>query len=71
LVNKNVIRYEDIEVGNELGKGSYGRVCLGQWRGATVALKFCKEKGGLNEFWREASLMRYTPSQQMRKNVIK
>jgi hypothetical protein len=39
--------------------------------GATVALKFCKEKGGLNEFWREASLMRYTPSQQMRKNVIK
>jgi serine/threonine protein kinase len=30
---------------------------LGRWSGAEVALKFCKEKEGLEDFWKEANLM--------------
>jgi hypothetical protein len=63
LSNKHQIPFEDIEIGNELGRGSYGRVCLGRWSGTSVALKFCKEKGGLDEFWKEVKLMTYTISQ--------
>jgi hypothetical protein len=63
IANKQQISLEDIEVLNELGRGSYGRVCLGQWNGAAVALKFCKEKGGLDKFWKEVKLMTYTISQ--------
>jgi hypothetical protein len=59
LANRHQIPFEDIEVGKELGKGSYGRVCLGRWNGAPVALKFCKEKESLDEFWKEANLMMY------------
>jgi predicted Ser/Thr protein kinase len=57
LSAKHRIPFEDIEVKKEIGKGSYGKVCLGQWSGATVALKFCKEKEGLEDFWKEANLM--------------
>jgi predicted Ser/Thr protein kinase len=48
---------EDIVVEKELGKGSYGKVCLGRWNDNPVALKFCKEKEGLDDFLKEAGLM--------------
>jgi len=54
---KHHIPFEDIEVQKEIGKGSYGKVCLGRWSGAAVALKFCKEKEGLEDFWKETNLM--------------
>jgi hypothetical protein len=57
--SKRLISFDAIEIQKELGKGSYGRVCLGLWNGAPVALKFCKEKEGVDEFWKEANLMMY------------
>jgi serine/threonine protein kinase len=44
-----------------LGEGSYGKVCLGKWRAAPVALKFCKNKGKLDEFINEMKLMLELP----------
>jgi predicted Ser/Thr protein kinase/uncharacterized protein YkvS len=54
---KYQIPFNDIEVVKELGKGSYGKVCLGRWNDNPVALKFCKEKEGLDDFLKEAGLM--------------
>jgi hypothetical protein len=59
LAKKHRIPFQDISVEKELGKGSYGKVCLGRWNGAPVALKFCKEKEDLEDFWKEANLMMY------------
>jgi serine/threonine protein kinase len=59
---KYQIPFEDIEIEKELGKGSYGRVCLGRWNDTPVALKFCKEKEKLDEFLKEATLMMYYSS---------
>jgi hypothetical protein len=65
--SKQFIPFNTIEIQKELGKGSYGRVCLGRWNGAPVALKFCKEKEGLDEFWKEANLMMYYQQQNKQK----
>jgi len=54
---KYQILFSDLEILREIGKGCYGRVCLGRWRGSSVALKFCKEKEGLDSFMKEADLM--------------
>jgi predicted Ser/Thr protein kinase len=58
--NKYYIPFDEIEIQKELGKGSYGRVCLGLWNGAQVALKFCKEKERIKEFWKEVNLLMFT-----------
>jgi predicted Ser/Thr protein kinase len=58
-LKKHHIPFEEIEIEKDLGKGSYGKVCLGRWNHAPVALKFCKEKQGLEEFLREANLTMY------------
>jgi predicted Ser/Thr protein kinase len=57
LTKKHLIPFADVKIERELGKGSYGKVYLGQWDGAPVALKFCKEKEGLDNFLKEANLM--------------
>jgi predicted Ser/Thr protein kinase len=51
------IPFEDLLIEKEIGRGHYGKVCLGQWKGHSVALKFCREKGSLDEFLREANVM--------------
>jgi serine/threonine protein kinase len=51
------ISLSEIAIVKELGEGSYGKVCLGKWRAARVALKFCKNKENLDEFINEMKLM--------------
>jgi predicted Ser/Thr protein kinase len=51
------IPFEELLIEKEIGRGHYGKVCLGKWKGHYVALKFCKEKGSLEEFLREANVM--------------
>jgi len=51
------ISMNEIAIVKELGEGSYGKVCLGKWRAARVALKFCKNKENLDEFINEMKLM--------------
>jgi hypothetical protein len=51
------ISLNEIAIEKELGEGNYGKVCLGKWRAARVALKFCKNKEKLDEFINEMKLM--------------
>ena len=41
---------DEITMGEELGRGSYGRVCVGEWKGAKVAVKM------LHDIFREAGI---------------
>lgn len=56
------IDYKEITVGEEVGKGSYGIVYQGRWRGGQVAIKQIREDylttRGLSEFESEASVMK-------------
>jgi predicted Ser/Thr protein kinase len=61
IANKYAIPFEEIAIQKELGNGSYGRVCLGLWNGAPVALKFCKEREKLDDFWKEFNLVMKLP----------
>jgi len=51
------IPLNELEIGNEIGQGTYGRVCVGKWKKYRVALKFCQNRGQMEEFLREANLM--------------
>jgi predicted Ser/Thr protein kinase len=61
ITRKHQISFSSLEVEKEIGKGSYGKVSLGKWNGALVALKFCKEKEGFDSFLKEAALMTELP----------
>jgi serine/threonine protein kinase len=56
------IPFNELEIGREIGQGSYGRVCVGKWKKYRVALKFCQNKGAIYEFMREANLVISLPS---------
>jgi serine/threonine protein kinase len=57
------IPLNELEIGNEIGSGTYGRVCVGKWKNKyRVALKFCQNRGKIDEFMKEASLMISLPS---------
>jgi len=51
------ISLNELEIGREIGQGTYGRVCVGKWKKYRVALKFCQNKGKMDEFLREAGVM--------------
>jgi hypothetical protein len=55
------IAFSELTFEKELGKGSYGKVYLGKWNAAPVALKFCKKKNRIEDFRREIKLMMYVP----------
>jgi hypothetical protein len=55
------IPLNELKIGNEIGQGTYGRVCVGKWQKYRVALKFCQNKGTMDEFLREANLMMSLP----------
>jgi hypothetical protein len=61
-MKRNQIPFVDLEIEKELDKGSYGRVCLGRWNDTIVALKFCKETEGIDDFIKEAYFMIELPS---------
>jgi serine/threonine protein kinase len=53
------IPLNELEIGSEIGSGTYGRVCVGKWKKNKyrIALKFCQNKGKIDEFMREANLL--------------
>jgi hypothetical protein len=55
------IPLNELDIGKEIGNGNYGRVCIGKWKKSPVALKFCQNKGKMEEFMREAHLMSSVP----------
>jgi hypothetical protein len=56
---KSQIGYNELNVEKEIGKGSYGKVCVGEWNGTRVAIKFCRNKAKLDEFMHEMRLIVY------------
>jgi len=56
------IAFNEIVVEKKIGEGSYGKVCLGKWNKAPVALKYCRRKGNIDEFMKEIRLMLYVIS---------
>jgi hypothetical protein len=51
------IPLNELDIHKEIGEGTYGRVCIGKWKKYRVALKFCQNKGKMDEFMRETNLM--------------
>jgi hypothetical protein len=51
------IPFNELEIGKEVGEGNYGRVCVGKWKTYRVAMKFCQNRGKMDEFLREVNLM--------------
>jgi predicted Ser/Thr protein kinase len=56
---KSQITYNELSIEKEIGKGSYGKVCVGEWNGTRVAIKFCRNKTKLTEFMHEVRLIMY------------
>jgi serine/threonine protein kinase len=57
-LSSNEIALNELEIGSEVGSGTYGRVCVGKWKNKyRVALKFFQNRGKIDEFMREANLM--------------
>jgi predicted Ser/Thr protein kinase len=53
------ISFNELVVEKEIGEGSYGKVCLGKWNNSVVALKFCRNKGSIENFAKEIKVMMY------------
>jgi hypothetical protein len=53
------IGYNELVIEKEIGEGSYGKVYLGRWNDAPIALKFCRNKGNIDEFNSEIKIMVY------------
>jgi serine/threonine protein kinase len=58
-LQKSQISFSELIVEKKIGTGGYGKVCLGKWNAAPVALKFCKKKGKIEDFMKEIKLMMY------------
>lgn len=43
----------------DLGEGNYSQIYLGEWKGTSVALKFCKTIDNTEQFLNEAQIMLY------------
>jgi len=50
------IPFGEIVIERELGEGSSGRVFLGRWKHARVALKFCRKKKKVDNFVQEIQI---------------
>jgi predicted Ser/Thr protein kinase len=59
LTKQAVISFNELVVEKEIGEGSYGKVCLGRWNDAPVALKFCRNKSKIDDFVSEIKIMMY------------
>jgi predicted Ser/Thr protein kinase len=62
LVSQKVLKYsqisfDEIIVEKEIGEGSYGKVFVGKWNNGKVALKFCRNKGNIENFMKECEVM--------------
>jgi predicted Ser/Thr protein kinase len=61
LLRKTQISFTELVVEREIGEGSYGRVYLGTWNGAPVALKFCPKKAQNEDFFSEVRILLQLP----------
>jgi predicted Ser/Thr protein kinase len=57
--SQSQILFNELVVEKEIGEGSYGKVFLGKWNDAPVALKFCRNNVKIEEFIFEVKVMMY------------
>jgi serine/threonine protein kinase len=53
------IPFNQLQIGKEIGEGTYGRVCIGKWKETPVALKSFKIESNIDEFISETNLLLY------------
>jgi predicted Ser/Thr protein kinase len=58
-LQRSQVPFSTLKIEKEIGEGSYGKLYLGKWNAAPVALKFCKQKDKMEDFMREIQLMMY------------
>jgi predicted Ser/Thr protein kinase len=56
LTMRSEISFKEIVVEKKIGEGSYGRMFLAKWNEAPVALKFCRNKGSVDDFISEIKI---------------
>jgi len=61
ILPKSQISYSDLLFDKSLGKGAFGKVFFGHWKGIPVAMKVCKSKSKLEEFLYEMKLITKLP----------
>jgi predicted Ser/Thr protein kinase len=61
---RSQISFSELVVEKEIGEGSYGKVYLGKWNHAPVALKFCRKKENIDDLIREVKVMMYEANNQ-------
>lgn len=59
VLKHSQIAFNELVIEKDIGTGSYGKVCLGRWNHAPVALKFCRKKENIDDLAREVSIMMY------------
>jgi predicted Ser/Thr protein kinase len=59
LTKQTQISFNELVFEKEIGEGSYGKVYLGRWNDAPVALKFCRNKSTIDDFVSEIKIMTY------------
>jgi type II secretory pathway pseudopilin PulG len=57
VLKHSQIAFNELVIEKDIGTGSYGKVCLGRWNHAPVALKFCRKKENIDDLAREVSIM--------------
>jgi predicted Ser/Thr protein kinase len=61
IFSRSQVSYSDLLFGKSLGKGAFGEVFFGHWKGIPVAMKVCKSKSKLEEFLHEMKLITKLP----------
>ena len=61
ILSKSQVPYSDLLFERSLGKGAFGEVFFGHWKGIPVAMKVCKSKSKLEEFLDEMKLITKLP----------
>jgi len=56
-VIRSQISFNELVIEKEIAEGSYGKICLGRWNDAPVALKFCRKKASVEDFVSEIKIM--------------
>jgi predicted Ser/Thr protein kinase len=58
-IKHSQIPFNQLTVEKEIGEGSYGKVYLGKWSQASVALKFCQTKRDVANLFQELQVLMY------------
>jgi predicted Ser/Thr protein kinase len=59
LQRNYIIPFSEFSIVKDLGEGNYSQIYLGEWKGTSVALKFCKTIDNTEQFLNEAQIMLY------------